>query len=84
MLECTLDDYANVEAEKLKGEFISKDGKTVKLEEISDAEKAEVLIISEATDVVVKGDILYYNSQVEVKDGIATTSGKENAVIIFK
>mgnify|MGYP006967132297 CR=1 FL=1 len=84
LLECTLDDYANVEAEKLKGEFISKDGKTVKLEEISDAEKAEVLIISEATDVVVKGDILYYNSQVEVKDGIATTSGKENAVIIFK
>lgn len=84
LLECTLDDYANVKEEDIKGDFTSADGKTVKYTDLSGAEKAEVLILSEATDVVVKGDILYYNSQVKVKDGIATTSGKGNAIIIFK
>ena len=84
LLECTLDDFANVKEEDIKGDFTSMDGKTVKSTELTDTEKAEVLILSEATDVVVKGDILYYNDQVKVKDGIAATSGEEKAIIIFK
>ncbi len=84
LLDCTLDDYENVKEEKLAGDFTSADGKTVKHTKLSGTEKAEVLILSEATDVVVKGDILYYNDQVKVKDGIVTTSGKGNAIIIFK
>ena len=43
-------------------------------------DKATVLIISEATDVVVNGSILYYNGEVKVKDNVATTSGKDNAI----
>lgn len=84
LLECTLDDYENVKEEDLEGDFTSADGKTVKHTELSGTEKAEVLILSEATDVVVKGDILYYNDQVKVKDGIVTTSGEGKAIIIFK
>ena len=40
--------------------------------------------MSEKTDVVVDGDILYYNKEVSVKDGVATTTGKNDAIIIFK
>jgi hypothetical protein len=34
--------------------------------------------------VVVKGDILYYNKEVTVKDGVATTTGEDNAIIIYR
>lgn len=84
LLECTLDDYVNVKEDVLKGNFTSADGKSVKVADFTDTENAEVLILSEATDVVVKGDILYYNEEVQVKDGVAATSGEDNAIIIFK
>ncbi|MCM1178815.1 MAG: hypothetical protein NC347_01050 [Clostridium sp.] len=84
LLECTLDAYENVKEEDLEGDFTSADGKTVSYTKLSGTEKAEVLILSEATDVVVKGDILYYNDQVTVKDGTVATSGEGKAIIIFK
>ena len=61
-----------------------EDGKSAKVSDILATKKAKVLSVSEKTDVVVKGDILYYNNQVKVKDGIASTTGKENAIIVYK
>ncbi|MDE6434187.1 MAG: hypothetical protein K2L07_08155 [Lachnospiraceae bacterium] len=84
LLECTLDAYENVKEEDLEGDFTSADGKNISYTKLSGTEKADVLILSEATDVVVKGDILYYNDQVSVKDGVVTTSGEGKAIIIFK
>lgn len=84
LLECTLEDFSNVKESDLKGTFTSADGKAVKAGDMENVQKAKVLIMSEATDVVVKGDILYYNKEVAVKDGVAVTSGEENAIIIFK
>ena len=40
--------------------------------------------VPEKTDVVVKGDILYYNDQVTIKDDVITTTGKANAIIVYK
>lgn len=84
MLECRLEDYGNISEEDVQGDFTSADGKTVKSKDFANVENAEVFIFSEAMDVVVKGDILYYNKQVKVTDGIATTSGEDKAVIIFR
>lgn len=83
LLECALDDFSEV-GEDLEGTFTSIDGESVKVSEMENTKKAQVLVMSEATDVVVKGDILYYNEEVSVKDDVATTTGEENAIIIFK
>ncbi len=83
-LECTLKDFSDVKESELKGSFKAGEDKTVKVSDMEDVDKATVLIISEATDVVVNGSILYYNGEVKVKDNVATTSGKDNAIIIFK
>ncbi len=84
LLECTLADFTEVDEEDLKGTFTSAEGKSVKAGKLENTAKATVLIMSEKTDVVVNGDILYYNKEVSVKDGVATTTGKGDAVIIFK
>lgn len=84
LLECVLDDFANVEKDKLEGTFTSADGNTVKIEDMENVEKAKVLILSEAVDVVIKGNILYYNGEVSVEDDVAVTTGEKNAVIIYK
>lgn len=84
MLECRLENYGDIKEEDVQGDFTSAEGKTVKSKDFANVENAKAFIFSEAMDVVVKGDILYYNKQVEVKDGIATTSGEDNAVIIFR
>lgn len=84
LLECTLDDYSNIKESELKGTFTSAAGNEVQSGEMENVDKAKVLIFSEAADVVVKGDILYYNKEVSVKDGVAVTSGEENAIIIYK
>ena len=84
LLECKLQDFSEIETSDLKGTFTSVDGKSVKVKDMENTKKAKVLIISEATDVVVKGDVLYYNNEVSVKDDVVTTSGEDEAIIIFK
>ncbi|MDE5778433.1 MAG: hypothetical protein K2I10_08040 [Lachnospiraceae bacterium] len=84
LLDSVLDDLSNVEEAELKGNYKAADGKEVSFEKLSDTEGAKVLVLSQKTDVVVKGEILYYNEQVTVKDGIAACSGNDKAVIIFK
>lgn len=84
LLECTLDDVSNVEPNRLEGSYTSADGENVSYRDLADVEDAKVLILSEKTDVVLRGEILYYNKEVTVEDGIATCSGEDNAVIIFK
>lgn len=83
-LDCTLKDFSDVKESELKGSFKSGEDKSVKVSDMKDVDKATVLIISEATDVVVNGNILYYNEEVKVKDNVYTTSGKDDAIIIFK
>lgn len=84
LLDCVLDDFSNVGADQLKGTFKSLSGESVKVSDMEDMDKAKVLIFSEATNVVVKGDILYYNEEVTVTDDVVTTTGEGNAIIIFK
>jgi hypothetical protein len=84
LLECQLDDYENMEADDLNCTYTSAEGKSVKYGDLTGTDKAKVLVLSEATDVVVKGDILYYNKEVTVKDGVATTTGEDNAIIIYR
>lgn len=83
-LNCTYADFSDVKESELTGSFKNAEGKSVKASDITDAEKAKVLIISEKTNVVVSGDILYYNDEVKMKDDIISASGDDNAIIIFK
>lgn len=83
-LNCTLKDFSDVKESEFKGTFKSADNKSVKAADMEETDKATVFIISEATNVVVNGDILYYNGEVKVKDNVATTSGKDDAIIIYK
>lgn len=84
LLECKLDDFSNVKESDLTGSFTSMEGKTVKIADMKETKKAKVLILSEAANIVVSGDILYYNKEVSVKDETVTTTGDGNAVIVFK
>lgn len=84
LLECTLADFSEIDEDDMKGTFTSADGKSVKVGKMEGTNKATVLIMSEKTDIVVDGDILYYNKEVSMKDGIATTTGDDEAIIIFK
>ncbi|MCI8508374.1 MAG: hypothetical protein HFJ06_07450 [Lachnospiraceae bacterium] len=84
LLECTLSDFSDVKESELKGTFISAEGKEIKADDMENTEKAKVLIFPAAADVVMKGEILYHNNEVSVKDGVAVTSGEEDAIIIYK
>ncbi len=84
LLECTLADFSDVDEKDLKGTFTSSDGKSVKVGKMEGTKGAKVLIMSEKTDLIVDGDILYYNKEVTVKNGVASTTGKGNAIVIFK
>lgn len=84
LLEYSLTDVNNVEEASLTGSFTSAEDKKVNPADIIAEGKGKVLILSEATDVVIKGTVLYYNDEVTYKDGVATTSGEKTAVIIFK
>lgn len=84
LLECKLADFADVDEKELKGTFTSADGKSVKVGKMEDTKGAKVLMISEKTDVILPGDILYYNKEVSMKKGVASASGKGNAIIIYK
>lgn len=82
--DCVLTDYSEVDKDLLTGTFKGSDGKTVKVAKFKNTDKAKVLIVSEATDIVLNKDVLYYNDQVTIKKGVITTSGKDKAVIIYK
>jgi hypothetical protein len=84
LLECQLEDYESMTADDLNCTYTSAEGKSVKYGKLTGTDNAKVLVLSEATDVVVKGDILYYNKEVTVKDGVATTTGEDNAIIIYR
>ena len=84
-LECSFVDVDEVKESDLIGSFKSaEDDKSAKKADILETKKAKVLTVSEKTNVVVKGTLLYYNDQVTVKDDVISTTGKENAIIIFK
>lgn len=84
-LECSFADVDEVKESDLIGTFKSaEDDKNAEKTEILETKKAKVLTLSEKTNVVVKGTLLYYNDQVTVKDDVISTTGKENAIIIFK
>lgn len=83
-LDCVLTDYSEVDKDYLSGSFTDGNGKSVKKDQFENVEKAKVLVISEPIDIVVNKDILYYNKQVSVENGVITTTGKSNAVIIYK
>lgn len=84
-LECSFVDVDEVKESDLTGSFKSaEDDKSAKKADILETKKAKVLTVSEKTNVVVKGTLLYYNDQVTVKDDVISTTGKENAIIIFK
>ncbi len=82
--ECRLDALSNIKKSELKGSYTSAEGKKVEYEDLKDVDKANVFIVSEAADIVVSGDVLYYSEEASLKDGIVTTTGKDNVVIIFK
>lgn len=82
--ECRLDALSNIKKSELKGSYTSAEGKKVEYEDLQDVDKANVFIVSEAADIVVSGDVLYYSEEASLKDDIVTTTGKDNAVIIFK
>ena len=84
LLDCVLDDFSNVASEDLKGTFKSLSGETVKVSDMEGTDKAKVLIFSEAANIVVNGDILYYNEEVTVTDDVVITNGESKAIIIFK
>lgn len=84
LLHCTLDDFSDVDEKSLKGTFTSVDGKSVKVGKMEGVKKAKVLIISEKMDIVLDGTVLYYNKEVSVKDDVISTTGKGNAIVIFK
>lgn len=84
-LNCCLKDMDEIGEEDLTGTYKNfEDGKTVKKADILAAKKAKVLVIEQQTNVVVQGDVLYYNNEVEMKENVAVTTGNENAIIIFK
>lgn len=84
LLDCTLADFSDVDEKDLKGTFTSADGKSVKVGKMEGTKKAKVLIMSEKTNIILDGNVLYYNKEVSVKDGVVTTTGKGNAIVIFK
>ena len=82
--ECKLDDFSNIKESELNGSYTSSEGKKVEYNDLQDIDKAKVFIVPEAADIVISGDVLYYNEEVSVKDDIMTTTGKDNAIIIYK
>ena len=84
LLDYSIMDIGDVEESDLTGSFTSADDKKAGPSDIVALERGKILTVSEATDIVIKGDILFYNGEVSVKDGVAVTSGKKDAIIVFK
>lgn len=68
----------------LKGSYTSSSGEQVNVSGIEDVSKAKVLLVTDAVDIVVKGEILACNEEVTLSDDVATTSGNGTAVIVYK
>lgn len=83
-LECILCDYEDAKDDILKGSFCNAQGESVTSDKFENTDKAKVLVISEATDLVFPKEILYYNKEVKIEKGVITSSGKEDAIVIFK
>ena len=84
LLDYSMVDIDDAKEADLTGSFTSSEDKKTSPSDIMNESKGKILTVTEATDVVIKGNILYYNDEVSVKDGVATTSGNKNAIIIFK
>lgn len=84
LLDYSFVDVADAKEADLTGSFTSSDDKKTSPSDIMAEDKGKVLTVTEATDVVVKGTIMYYNDEVTIKDGVAKTSGNKKAIIIFK
>lgn len=84
LLEYSLDDIEDVKDSDLTGSYTSSEDVKINPSDILAEDKGKVLKLSEATDVVIRGSILYYNDEVTISDGVAVTSGKKDAVIVFK
>lgn len=83
-LDCVLADYSEVDKDYLSGSFTNVKGESVKKDKFENIDNAKVLVISEATDIVINKEILYYNKEVSIKDGVITATGKGDGVIIYK
>lgn len=84
LLDCTLEEFSEIKESKLDTTYTSADGEKVKFEDLEKVKKAKVLMVSGAMDIAIDGKVLYYNKEVTLEEGIATTSGKKTAIIIFK
>ncbi|MBE5923258.1 MAG: hypothetical protein E7271_02155 [Lachnospiraceae bacterium] len=84
LLDYKYKDISDVKESELTGSFTSADDKKAKPADIMAEKKAKVFTVSEATDVVIKGELLYYNDEVTVKDGVATTSGKKDSIFVIR
>lgn len=77
-------EYSNFEEAALTGDFTSAaDGSTVKAADINDT-GMKVLKIGDATNIICKGKVLYYNSYVTEENGTFSASGEGTAVIVLK
>ena len=84
LLQYRLENFSDIEEKTLKGTYTSSDGEKTKYADLQSVENAQVLILSEKQNVVVEGELLYYNEEVTMKDEILATTGENQAVIIFK
>ena len=84
LLDYSIKDIGDIEEEDLTGSFTAADDKKASPSDIVALERGKILTVSEATDIVIKGEILFYNGEVSIKDGVAVTSGKKDAIIVFK
>lgn len=83
-LNDTLQDYESLSESELKGSYTSASGESVKVADFGDMKNAKVLMVDDATDIVIDGEILYYNEEISLNDKVATATGNSTAVIIYK
>lgn len=84
--EAAFQAFSDIQGE-LTGDFQDMEGNTKSLEDISgssDVSKYNVLVLTDALDVIVDGTIQYYSNCDVLGDSSVHTSGEEPSVIIFK
>lgn len=68
----------------VNGEFTSTaDGSSIRSSDI-DAAGMMVLKVQDAMNIVCKGKVLYYNTNVKEQDGVFSATGDNTAIIVFK
>ena len=83
LLQDSLEDFSQAEPELVSGTFKDLKGNEVTPSELTDSE-TKVLVVKDATDIVIDGEILCYNEEVTMHEKIASSSGYSAAVIIFR